>query len=81
MVYIEERFKAQLVAKGFTQVLGLQYDEIFNVVVKPTTIKLMVSIAISSNWPIKLVDIKKNAILYGKLREKGPYTIHQVFIL
>lgn len=63
MLYIEERFKAQLGAKGITQVLGLQYDEIFNVVVKPTAIKLMVSIVISSNWPIKLVDIKKIKML------------------
>lgn len=64
MVYIEQRFKTQLVAKGFTQVLGLQYDEIFNVVVKPTTIELMLSIAISSNWPIKLVDIKKKMLSF-----------------
>ena len=39
-----ERYKAQLVTKGFQQTLGLDYFETFSPVVKPTTIQIVLSL-------------------------------------
>ena len=59
-----ERYKARFVAKGFQQTLGLDYFETFNPVVKLTTIRIILSLAISLQWPIKQLDVH-NAFLNG----------------
>jgi hypothetical protein len=63
-----ERYKARLVAKGFHQLAGIDYDETYSLVIKPTTVRIVLSLAISSGWPIHQIDIQ-NAFLHGNLSE------------
>jgi hypothetical protein len=64
-----ERHKARLVAKGFHQQPGLDYDETYSPVIKPTTVRTVISLAISSGWSLRQIDIQ-NAFLHGTLTEQ-----------
>jgi len=63
-----KRYKAQLVAWGFTQQEGIDYSETFNLVIKPTIIRLVLIIAISNGWSIHQLDVH-NAFLNDILQE------------
>ncbi|GJR38141.1 ribonuclease H-like domain-containing protein [Tanacetum coccineum] len=62
------RYKARLVANGSNQQHGVDFDETFSPVVKPATIRTVLSLAVSRQWPIHQLDVK-NAFLNGDLSE------------
>jgi len=47
-----ERYKARLVAQGFHQQQDINYHGTFNTVVKPVTVCLLLSLAVSFCWLI-----------------------------
>nr|GEU46825.1 RNA-directed DNA polymerase, eukaryota [Tanacetum cinerariifolium] len=60
------RYKARLVANGRSQQLSINCDETFSLVVNMATIRTVLSLEISKNWPIHQLDVK-NAFLLGHL--------------
>ncbi|GKC93051.1 ribonuclease H-like domain-containing protein [Tanacetum coccineum] len=64
------RYKAQLVANGSSQQLGIDCDETFSPIVKPGTIPTVLSLALTIHWPVHQLDIK-NAFLNGEQSETG----------
>nr|GFB25982.1 ribonuclease H-like domain-containing protein [Tanacetum cinerariifolium] len=52
------RYKARLVVNGSTRLDGINVDESFSPVVKPDTVRNVVSLVTSRYWPIHQLDIK-----------------------
>ena len=62
-------YKAWLVARGFTQVYGLDYNETHAPVTWLKTIQLLLGITAEKDWEIHQIDVK-SAHLYDDLDEE-----------
>lgn len=62
------KFKARLVARGFSQKYGEDYDETFAPVVRQTTLRTLLSIAAKEKLAVHHFDVE-TAFLHGELNE------------
>ena len=58
-----------MVAKGFHQQYGVDFEETFSPVIKPPTVRIILSLAVQFDWPLGQLDVR-NAFLHGHLREE-----------
>ncbi len=54
------KYKARLVAKGYTQQEGIDYQETFSLVVKLTSIKVLLALIVHHNLDIQQMDVNTN---------------------
>ena len=58
--------KARLIAKGFSQIEGVDYNKIFSPIVCYKSVRLLFALSALEDWHMHAVDVK-SAYLYGKL--------------
>jgi hypothetical protein len=68
-----KQYKACWALRGFTQRPSVDYDETFSPVVKPATVRTMLSLAVSRSLPIDQLDVK-NVFLHGTLSKTVYYS-------
>jgi hypothetical protein len=64
-----DRYKARLVAKCFKQRYVIDYKDMFSLVVKAATIRLVLSVVVTKGWCLQQLDVQ-NAFLHGTLEEE-----------
>jgi hypothetical protein len=62
------KHKARLVVKGYAQVHGVDYDEVFAPVARMETVRLLLALAAQGEWEVLHMDVK-SAFLNGDLKE------------
>lgn len=64
-----QRYKARLVAKGYNQIPSFDFQETFSSAIKPTTRRVVLTLALAKNWSLRQMDIS-NAFLHEDLLEE-----------
>ncbi|CAA6656059.1 unnamed protein product [Spirodela intermedia] len=63
------RHKAKLVAKGYVQKLGIDYEEVFAPVARMEIVRVIISLAAQNGWRLHHLDVKL-AFLNRELEEE-----------
>jgi len=59
-------YKRRLVAKGYAQTYGIDYEETYNLVAKMITIRAIIAMAAAKGWSLHQMDVN-NVFLHGDL--------------
>ena len=64
-----EKYKARLVSKGYSQVPGIDFGDIFSPIAKVASIRLLLSVAAAFYFEVEQMDVK-TTFLHGDLEEE-----------
>ena len=64
-----EKYKARFVARGFSQVEGINYEETFAPVARYTSIHTIIDLAASMDWKLHQMDVK-TTFINGEIEEE-----------
>lgn len=64
-----QKFKAHLVAKGYSQQLGVDFDGVFAPVVRIETMTMLLALVVQLKWEVFHFDVKSN-FLNGEIHEE-----------
>jgi len=64
-----EKYKARFVARGFSQIEGINYDETFAPVMRYSSIRSILALLTQMGWHIHQMDVK-NSFLNGVIEEE-----------
>jgi hypothetical protein len=64
-----EKYKARFVARGFSQIEGVDYDKTFAPVARYTSIQSIIALAASMGWKLHQMDVK-TTFLNGEIEEE-----------
>ncbi|GJW57488.1 zinc finger, CCHC-type containing protein [Tanacetum coccineum] len=73
------KYKALLVAKGYVQEQGIDFDEVFAPVARIEIVRLILALAAYHGWQVHHLDVK-SAFLHGDLKEEVYVTQPEGFI-
>jgi len=62
------RYKARLVAEGYAQTYGIDYEETYNPVAKMTIVRPIIAMVVAKGWSLHQMDVK-NVFFHGDLHE------------
>jgi hypothetical protein len=69
------KYKTRLVAKGYAQTYGIDYEETYSPIAKMSTVKAIIAMAATKGWSLHQMDVK-NVFLHGEYTEKCAWSNH-----
>ena len=63
-----EKYQARLVAKGYAQEYGVDYEDVYALIARMDTVRMILAHATQRGWCVFQLDVK-SAFLHGKLAE------------